>query len=149
MANTRRTPLEVRLWAKVARGGPDDCWPWTASRTPKGYGRVNAGGRHGRRLQAHRVVYELVVGPIPEGHDIDHLCENKACCNPKHLEPVTRQDNMLRFHGQRTRCKEGHPLDGVMRGTMKNGTPGIWRYCLTCSRARARESARKREAPQP
>lgn len=141
----KRAPLADRLWAKVDERGPDECWPWTGACTPNGYGQINAGGRHGKKLQAHRVVYELVVGPIPQGHEIDHLCERKDCCNPSHLEPVTRQDNMLRFHGQRTTCRRGHPLDGVTR-THNRGVPGQHRYCKTCAREYQRgiaEAARR------
>jgi hypothetical protein len=137
----KRTPLPERLWPKIDKRGTDDCWPWTGSLTSKGYGQINEGGRYGRRLAAHRVVYELVVGPIPEGHDIDHHCENKACCNPAHLEPVTRQDNMLRFHGKRTECHYGHPLDGIVHGSNPQGLPAIYRYCRTCSRLNNRRRA--------
>lgn len=72
---------------------PYGCWDWTGTKTDDGYGRVHTDA--GMRV-AHRVIYELLVGEIPEGHDLDHLCRNRACCNPQHLEPVTRRENLLR-----------------------------------------------------
>mgnify|MGYP001608583411 CR=1 FL=1 len=83
--------LDERFWAKVLVG--DGCWDWQASKTPGGYGSFRAADR---TVCAHRFSYELLVGPIPEGLDLDHLCRNKGCVNPEHLEPVTRRENMLR-----------------------------------------------------
>lgn len=84
------------------------CWVW-GDLDARTYSRVGVGGR--TRL-AHRVVWEEVVGPIPEGLDIDHLCRNKACVNPDHLEPVTRAENMLRAEVRRAQCPKGHPYEG-------------------------------------
>lgn len=147
MAPARRS-LADRLWEKVEVRGPDECWPWLGATNPKGYGQITEGGHSGRRLAVHRVAYELVVGPIPDGHDLDHHCERTNCCNPRHLEPVTRQDNMLRFHGQRTLCRYGHPLDGVTKAKTPAGSPTQHRYCKTCSREgqRRRRVERAREA---
>ena len=70
-----------------------DCWEWQLYVHPAGYGMLT---RRGKRHYAHRYVWEMMVGPIPEGYDIDHLCRNKACVNPDHLEPVTRKENLRR-----------------------------------------------------
>jgi hypothetical protein len=73
------------------------CWPWCGYITPQGYGRYNRtiGGKR-RAIQAHRLVYETEVGPIPEGMSLDHLCQNKWCVNPHHMEVVTRGENVSR-----------------------------------------------------
>lgn len=82
-------------WRRI-RSTPVDpdtgCWIWTGA-TSVGYGRIRVDGRLD---MAHRVSYQLFVGQIPEGLDLDHLCMNRRCCNPSHLEPVTRAENMRR-----------------------------------------------------
>lgn len=69
------------------------CWLWQGEMNRNGYGRVWV---NGKRLMSHRVTYELLVGPIADGLVLDHLCKNRACCNPEHLEPVTIRENTLR-----------------------------------------------------
>ena len=85
--------LEARFWARVVRRGVDQCWPWNGSRQTQGYGRMEV---RGRALAAHRLSYMLNIGSIPEGAVIDHLCRNKACVNPAHLEAVTLSVNATR-----------------------------------------------------
>ncbi len=107
-------PMEVRFWAKVDKsGGPESCWLWNAVKHDCGYGRFF---NNSKRLLAHRVSYEMQVGPIPEGFVIDHLCRTPACVNPKHLEAVTNRENVLRGIGptaknaSKTHCSKGHEL---------------------------------------
>jgi hypothetical protein len=128
-----QTTLRERLDAKIDRSaGPNACWPWTAYRDPQGYGRI---ARNGKSDRAHRVSYELAVGPIPEGLHVDHLCGNRWCVNPRHLEPVTQWENMVRGGGAtsvvnaaKTHCKDGHPLAGDnVRITSQGG-----RQCISC-----------------
>jgi HNH endonuclease len=133
------TTDEKRFWTKVEK--TDSCWLWTAAKDPKGYGRFFY-TKNGKRIRsgAHQYAYIRFVGPIPPGHELDHLCRNRACVRPDHLEVVTHGDNVRRgLQGNlRTHCPRGHPLDG-------GRTPGnSQRYCLTCKRESSRRSYRKR-----
>lgn len=82
--------LGERFWAKVAVRGPDDCWEWRAATDSWGYGHISVVGK---LRKAHRVAYELAVGPIPDGLVVCHTCDNPPCCNPVHLFPGTVADN--------------------------------------------------------
>lgn len=120
---------EARFFAKVRQEG--DCWVWTAARTGGGYGNFTV-----RRVNitAHRWCWAFMRGWVPEGLQLDHLCRNRACVNPWHLEPVTLRVNLARgIHAQRskTSCKRGHPLKGANLGRQNGGH----RYCKTCKRA--------------
>ncbi|WP_461634535.1 HNH endonuclease signature motif containing protein [Glutamicibacter soli] len=81
------------------------CWLWTASTKENGYGQFNSSNRN---WNAHRLVYELLVGPIQEGMELDHLCRVRHCVNPQHLEPVTRKVNVRRQFDAITHCPQGH-----------------------------------------
>lgn len=132
---TPRLPFEERFWAKVDRGG-SGCWLWRAhtTRPTNGYGVVR---RNGRMQLAHRVAYELLVGPIPEGLDLDHRCRTRLCVNPAHLEPVTPYVNFSRGHSpaamnaRKTHCVRGHLLSGDNLAIVNNGRS---RRCLQCKR---------------
>lgn len=119
-----------RLLTKVI-AGPNCCWQWTGSKQQQGYGFFWNGERS---VVAHRASYEMFVGPIPEGLQLDHLCRNTSCVNPQHLEPVTAQENTLRgtspavAKSQQTHCKRGHALTGDNVGIQTRGT----RYCKAC-----------------
>lgn len=80
-----------RFWDKVDLSG--DCWEWTASRNAGGYGQFWLAGTV---TLAHRLAYELLVGPIPDGLEIDHLCRNRGCVKPSHLQPVSHTENVRR-----------------------------------------------------
>lgn len=129
-------PTTDPFWSKVDASG--DCWEWTGG-TGKGYGRAK--NRSGLSKQAHRVAYELLVGPVPEGLQIDHLCRNRTCVNPDHLEVVTSRVNTRRgfsFAGLRARqteCVNGHAFDAANTYLRPdNGT----RVCRICVRVRQR-----------
>lgn len=135
----------ARFWSKVRK--TDHCWEWVGTRHGEGYGYIGFGGRAGRNYLAHRVAYELLVGPIPDGLGLDHLCRNRPCVRPEHLEPVTDKVNILRGvgpsaqHAKATHCPRGHEY------TPENTYPHPrGRDCLTCrhtwaARAQARRVA--------
>lgn len=117
------------------------CWLWTGSIDADGYAQVSRGGR---MTVAHRVFYELVVGPIPAGMEIDHLCRKRACVNPSHLEAVTHRINTLRGdtiparYAARTHCSKGHELSGENLASRSDGA----RTCRHCIREQKRLRAR-------
>lgn len=109
-----RAPTYASIEDKLARyvdrsGGPDACWPWTRGRSTDGYGRVYP-PRKGVAKAAHRVAYEQANGPIPEGAEVLHFCDNPPCCNPAHLSVGSHAENMKEM-GQRGRASSGpaHP----------------------------------------
>lgn len=123
-------PFDVRFWEKVDRSaGPNACWIWLASHDRKGYAQFGTPDARST-LRAHRIAYEFMVGPIPEGLQLDHLCRNHGCVNPAHLEPVTNRENRLRGTALITHCPQGHPYS--TENTYRN--PAGHRYCITCRR---------------
>lgn len=125
----------TRFWKKVSKQD-NGCWLWTGALV-NGYGQILVGKR---RILAHRFAYELLVGPIPDGITLDHLCRVRNCVNPEHLEPCTMKDNTLRgvglsaINARKTHCKHGHPFDA--KNTYLRLTGG--RTCRSCCAARER-----------
>lgn len=120
-----RGPLAERLWSRVNK--TESCWIWTGPLHKSGYGFIGEGPSGGRTLRTHRVAYELLVGPIPDGLTLDHLCQNTVCCNPAHLEPVTAEENVRRATARRAACRRGHPFTPENTITRPRG-----RECRTC-----------------
>lgn len=159
-----REPAEVykcdarvrrRIDRRINRHGPipayrpelGPCWLWEGRLDAGGYGTADI---RSRRVRVHRLVYEILVGPIQDGLELDHLCRVRACCNPDHLEPVTHLENGLRGLGlggtnaRKTRCVNGHEFNArnTRVGTRK-GRPV--RYCRRCEAA-AQTRYRQRRA---
>lgn len=136
----------ARVFSRVDMWG--DCWEWTGTLDQNGYGVLGRGPRGAGNIAAHRAVYELMVGPIPEDMCYDHLCRNPPCVNPDHGEIVTPEENKRRGFGvgilyaQRVECGYGHPLDGVTR---RKGKPSH-RYCKTCKRISSGEYYHRKRA---
>lgn len=147
---------EDRFAAKVQVDPVTGCWRWTGKLMPNGYGVFSAAEQ---RDYAHRVSYEMHIGPIPVGMEIDHLCHtndpschegddcpHRSCVNPDHLEPVTHRVNCLRGRGfaavaaRKTHCLRGHEYTPGNTYVKPNGT----RRCRTCQRSTSMKSYRKR-----
>ena len=131
--------LREKLLARIAKT-PFGCWLWTGARD-KRYGRF-------RGRLAHRAVYEEFVGLVPAGLELDHLCRNRLCTNPEHLEPVTHRENVLRgdagkHESVRTHCNAGHEF--TPENTVKRRDNGA-RRCRAC--ARERSATRRRANPE-
>lgn len=122
-----------------------DCVLWQGHIDRHGYGRVWAGGR---MAQAHRWAYEQKYGPISSGLEIDHLCRNRACVNPDHLEVVTKYENwargasLTRINASKTHCEHGHPFDVRNTYIRPNGR----RDCRKCVVERQRRYQERKKA---
>lgn len=131
-----------RVFDKIQTDTSTGCWMWTASVSGGGgYGQVwvGANGPGSPMRAAHIVVWELLVGPVPDGLQLDHLCRVRRCCNPSHLEPVTQAENIRRgvsppaVNARKSVCPKGHPLSQRSGG----------RYCATCNRERVKGYAER------
>lgn len=152
--------LLATFWGLVDDSdGPDACWPWQGTIDDKGYGRLGLGrgaGVYSTYTRAHRFAYELLVGPIPDGLVLDHVCHDEVahkcteedaclhrrCVNPAHLRPSTHKENLNRGYSaaeraaKRTHCPHGHAYSGDNLRV----TPQGHRKCRACER----ESSRRR-----
>jgi hypothetical protein len=161
-----RLPLEEQIfsqvqvdWSKPAEAEnpkQESCWEWQGYVPTKPgllpYGRVKVNGDRVPR-PVHRLVYELFVGPIPEGLVVDHLCRNARCCRPKHLRCITPSENsdggFVQAMRAKTQCANGHPFSdtNLFERRMKNGK--IYRGCKQCRRDNNKRQREKRKQSGP
>jgi hypothetical protein len=139
----RPEPTLDGLLSKTIPEPNSGCLLWLGPVNQFGYGRASI---KGRKQVAHRAVYEMACGPVPDGLELDHLCRVRCCVNVAHLEPVTKQVNGLRgmagvksgaMQRAKTHCPEGHPYSGANLFLRSSGR----RECRTCMRARNRRTA--------
>lgn len=143
--NGRKTPPRdpyEKFWRQVQKS--EGCWLWLGKRDQKGYGTVRW---KQQQKGAHRVSYEALVGPIPEGLTLDHLCRVRNCVNPAHLEPVTHRENVLRgtsimaVNSRKTHCLRGHEL--TPENIYVCSSQPTSRRCKTCHLQRQRDARRR------
>jgi hypothetical protein len=137
--------LPARFWEKTVIECATGCWLWVACKQkPGGYGKYQVG--YSTRL-AHREAYRVLISEVERGLQLDHLCRNRACVNPSHLEPVSHRENQLRGEGfvarnsQKTHCPMGHELvgDNLDANSLARGR----RDCRLCRNTRKRRAARR------
>lgn len=131
-------PVSSLLARHITKAG--DCWLWTGRLYPNGYGQF-----HVRRkvVYAHIASYEIHVGTVPAGLELDHTCRNRACVNPEHLEPVTHEVNVRRGNAVKVACPQGHPYSAMNTNRDKNG----WPHCRICQRERGRKRSGGQRGP--
>jgi len=166
MSRASRIPLADRIWSRIQKRGPDECWPWLGTQNGRGYGihSIGLGGGKTTTIRPHRFVYEQMVGPISPGLEIDHICHSwnpscvagdrcphRSCCNPFHLRAVTPEVNRGRINteGQRknwqtlkTECPAGHAYTPE---NIKLGSHGE-RKCRKCHNEWERKRAERKRA---
>jgi len=142
--------VEERFFSKVVK--TNSCWLWTAYINSDGYGEFYVGSHldgTARMMKAYRWIYEYIKGKVPDGLEIDHLCRNRACVNPSHLEAVTHKINMERGHltclrnKLKTHCPQGHEYNSRNTFTDKGGM----RHCRVCDSLRHKATRRHEHYP--
>ena len=136
---------------RLQRDEATGCWLWTGPLDMAGYGLLGRGGRGGGVVRAHRATYRLFGEAFVPGLELDHLCRNRRCCNPDHMEQVTHRENILRgtapaaIHAKKTHCPKGHEYAGR---NLRIGVAGN-RLCRACDRDKKRILRNNRKEAKP
>lgn len=143
--------LKARFWSSVSANSAEGCWNWNGPKTFYGYGRLmeSIGNGKTKQLMAHRFAYEQIVGKIQDVMTIDHVCRNKLCVNPAHMEVVTRGENSIRSHSRNmvamreNCCTNGHKIENenVIKEIRGNGKERL--RCKICSLEREKKRKKK------
>lgn len=137
------TAIPARLWDKVEK--TETCWNWTGNLSRDGYGRMFGHKDFGTTLP-HRITWQSANGPVPDGLELDHICNNRRCVRPGHMEAVTHAENVRRAWARKTECPNGHPYTPENRVPDSRGGE----RCLPCRRiagAKSLRDARRRAWP--
>lgn len=143
----KTVPLIVRFWRHIEIDVQTQCWNWTGKLINSGYGLFGVGTKKENKFKtSHRWSYEYFRGSIIKPFTVDHLCHNRICCNPFHLEVVSQKENVRRGEGilsinyRKTRCKWGHEFTSENTRIIKLG-----RKCKECEREANRKAYRRRK----
>lgn len=141
---SKNASAKDRLLARVGAPDSNGCWPWLGGTRPNGYGTF-AVKRDGNWSQttAHRIAYQSFIGPIPEGFEVDHVCRNRACCNPEHLEAVPLQVNRKRRNDAKTHCAQGHAFTPENTYWYRGKDGYLCRQCNICRRFYSRQPRKR------
>ena len=148
-SNLLNLPRKIPVWARIMQRIEEDsagCWNWVGHKNIDGYGIISI---KDRPKYAHRIAYEEFVGPVDDGKFIDHICRNRICVNPEHMESVTSRENTLRgvgitaMNAKKTHCPSGHEYS--KKNTRRYGNE---RYCKECVRVNVRSYRARLKAKQ-
>lgn len=141
----RKRPVdttEFRLLKYLPERFEGQCWLWTSSVNTDGYGTIRP--TRGKTTCVHILMYTRHIGPVPEGLELDHICGNRRCCNPKHLEPVTHRENVLRGNSPSALCaRKTHCACGLELVPYTGARKKLKRWCPPCWKLKAKLAQRK------